>query len=380
MYSASSAFHQAVANDAHQIALLIFSDCVFTNDDIAVDKGIEFNDYFNTDADLSIGQALSNELSFSIFNDEDLLDSYEFGDFLATIGAQIDDETVAANGIVQAQSENHTYVAYNTTPYLKRDGVATSTQPGSKVVSITIYDGLVYCGLENGNVRVYKDSNGSVKNVSVNDFMKAQFQKWSGEGISYNKDTRILKIWKGTTLKTYEFVPLGYFTAERPNVPTVNEIDFTCYDFMQKFDKDMPGSESLGITYPATIGTLFTKLCDYVEVPYRSSSFINSGAEIKAEPEAFSDATMREVLGWIAEAAASNAKIDRDGYVVLDWIHDTDQTIDEGGYTSFDPYWYKTKKVTKLHNQATNGEYVNTYGSGNEGYLIQDNPLLEGVE
>ena len=67
MYSASEAFHNAVANGAHQMALLIFDDAVFTNDDINVTAGIEFNDYFNTEEDLAIGQALSNEISFSIF-------------------------------------------------------------------------------------------------------------------------------------------------------------------------------------------------------------------------------------------------------------------------------------------------------------------------
>lgn len=379
MYSASNAFHNAVKNDAHQIALLIFDDAVFTNDDIVVENGIEFNDYFNTDENLSIGQALSNEISFSIFNDPRLLNNYTFGDFTATIGAQIGNETIQQTGIVYAQSANHTYVAYNTTPYLKRDGVATSAQPGSKVVSILIYDGIVYCGLANGTVRAYKDSNGSTQSVSMNNFMKAQLQKWAGKGIAYNAGTRMLKIWEGTKLRTYEFVPLGKFTAERPNVPAVNVIDFTCYDFMQKFEKDMPSAETLGFSYPVTLGTLFEKMCNHVGVSYRSSSFINSGATIQKKPDAFDDATMREVMQWIAEAAASNARFDRDGYLVLDWIHDTDQEIDETGYSEFNPYWYETKTVNKLYNQASNGEYVNTYGSGSEGYLIQDNPLLEGV-
>ena len=99
MYLASNAFHEAVANGAHQIALLIFDDAVFTNDDIDVSAGIEFHDYFNTAEDLSVGQALSNEISFSIFNDEGLLNEYEFGEFLATIGAQTGNETITASGI-----------------------------------------------------------------------------------------------------------------------------------------------------------------------------------------------------------------------------------------------------------------------------------------
>ena len=93
MYPASDAFHQAVANGNEQKALLIFSDCVFTDEDISIDNGIEFHEYFNTEEDLSIGQATSNEISFSLFNDARLLNNYAFGDFLATLGVYIQSGT-----------------------------------------------------------------------------------------------------------------------------------------------------------------------------------------------------------------------------------------------------------------------------------------------
>ena len=377
MYSASNAFHNAVANGAHQIALLIFNDAVFTNDDIDVSAGIQFNDYFNTEDDLTIGTALSNEISFSLFNDERLLNDYEFGDFTATIGAQIGNETVTAQGTLQAQSDNHTYVAYSTSPYLKRDGVAVSSQPARAVKSMLIYDGTVYCLLVNGAVIGYKDSTGATKSVSVNDFMLRQMTKWDGKGISYSN--RILRIWKGTNKRTYEFVPLGVFTAERPNVPDVIQIQFTCYDLMQKFDKDMPSAEELGLTYPTTFSNLFIKLCSYAGVQYGSTYFINSTASIDEEPEEFKNATMREVLQWLAEAAGSVARINRDGRLVMDWLHNTSTVIDEHGYKEFNPYWYETKSVSKLYNRGSDGSYENTVGSGDEGYLIQDNPLLRGV-
>lgn len=379
MYTASSAFHTAVANGAHQIALLIFSDAVFTNDDIDVSRGISFNDYFNMEEDLSIGQVLSNEISFSLFNDAGTLNEYGFGEFLATLGAQIGNSTVTAAGNVQAQSAEHTYVGSSSSPYLTRDGVAVATQPGSPVRSILIYDGIVYCYLSNDTCVSYKDSDGSVADVSMNAFMLDQMGKWSGKGFFYNKSTRILKIWKGTNLRTYEFVPLGVFTAERPNVPTVIEIDFNCHDRMMKFEKDMPDDATLGITYPCTFSNLFVKMCEHLNVPYRSSAFINSTATISARPDAFDTATMRDVLRWLAEAACSNARFDRDGYLVMDWVRSTEQEIDENGYSEFSPYWYETRQITKLHNRASDGSYDKTSGNGDEAYLIQDNPLLKGV-
>lgn len=382
MYSASEAFHEAVANGAHQIALLIFNDAVFTNDDINVTAGIEFNDYFCTEEDFSIGQALSNEISFSIFNDHGLLNEYEFGDFTATIGAQIGNETVTAQGTMQVSSGNHTYVAYSSSPYLKRDGTAVSSQPARAIRSMLVYDGTVYCLLANGVVIGYKDSNGSTTSVSMNSFMKAQMAKWTGKGIAYTKasgENWKLRIWKGTNKRTYEFVPLGVFTAERPNVPYVNEIHFTCYDKMQAFEQDMPSDADLGITYPSTFSNLFIKMCTYVGVQYGSTYFINSTAQVSARPDEFDNATMRDVLQWIAEAAGSIARFNRDGILTMDWMQRTTSVIDEHGYSEFNPYWYETKQITKLYNRASGGDYENVVGTGDEAYLIQDNPLLKGV-
>ena len=379
MYQASEAFHNAVANGAHQIPLLIFPDAVFSTRDINVSRGIEFNDYFNTETDLSIGQALSNELIFNLFNDYGYLNDYEFGDFMATIGAQIGSTAYTPAGTVQVNSGSHTWVAYSSSPYLKRDGTAVASQPTAPVVCMLIYNDIVYCLLSNGNTKCYKDSTGTYQSsISVNEFMVNQLQGWKGKGICYAN--RILKIWQNGILKTYEFVPLGHFTAERPNVPSVIEIHFTCYDFMQKFEKDMPSAEELNITYPITIGNLFVAMCNYVGVPYRNSVFINNAAVITKHLDEFENVTMREVLSWIAEAACSNARFDRDGYLIMDWVHDTDQILNENKYQEFQPYWYETKAVAAVCNRASNGEYENSAGmTGGETYLIQDNPLLKGV-
>ena len=73
MVNVSEAFHKAIADGNPQMALLVFSDAVFTNADIDVSRGIEFHDYFNMDEDISIGQATANEISFSLFKDDRLL-------------------------------------------------------------------------------------------------------------------------------------------------------------------------------------------------------------------------------------------------------------------------------------------------------------------
>lgn len=379
MYQASSAFHQAVANANPQLALMIFGDTVFTNEDIKVDSGIELNDYFCTEEDLSIGAALSNELRFTLFNDYGYLNNYAFGEFTATIGVKLSESVAVQRNKIYVESASNTWTVSLDGHTLSRNGTPVGTQPAQATVCIVIKDGTVYCFGESNYGIAYDDATGAVKQAGISTHMKRKMATHPGIGVFYNSSTRLLKIHDGDVTTTYEFVPLGVFDAERPNVPNRIEIAFTCYDRMQRLDEDMPDAATLGITYPTTIGTLYQKICQHYSIPYRTTTFINSTAEIREEPKAFETATSRQVMAWIAEAAASNARLDRDGYMVLDWIRSTGQEMDENDYMEFDPYWYETEVIGKLHNRDTQGSTEKTRGNGAVGYLIQDNPLLKGV-
>ena len=386
MYPASQLFHDAVRNGNEQKALLIFSDCVFTNEDINVSNGIEFNDYFNTETDLAIGQTPSNEITFSLFNDKRLLNEYEFGDFTATLGVLIDTGTYQHRRSVTIVTDNATYIGGASSPYLTRNGTAVASQPSFAVHSMLAYGGKVCVFGMNGECKAYNDSDGSaIVNFAINSFMQDKVKRWTGNGYVYRKktvsgvNTQVLEAYNGGILKTYEFVPLGMFTAERPDVPDVIQLNMNCHDFMMKFEKDMPTAEELNMSYPSSISNLFTKLCAKVGVTPLSTTFINSSAMIAEEPEEFANATMRTVLKWIAEAAGSNLRFNRDGKLVFDWIRTTAQSYDANGYSEFSPKWFQTKQITKLYNKSFQEEEDTEAGSGTEEYLIQDNPLLRGV-
>lgn len=385
MYPVSSGFHAAVKNGNKQIVMLIFNDTVFTNEDINITRGISFHDRFNTDENLNIGQVTSNEISFSLFNDRQDLNEYSFGDFQATIGVYLDEDLYSPTGNVMVRTlYNNTYVGLSKPPYLLKNGVSISYRPTFPVTTLIAYDGKVYAFSADGDCAVYNDATGENITVTtpVSIFMKNKVKTWVSKGYNYNKDSRYLLIYDNNTghRERYEFCPLGVFTAERPNNSDKILIDMTCYDLMQRFDIDMPKESALGISYPVTIGNLFKAICDYVGLPYKTLTFINSTATISKKPEEFDNSTMRTVLGWIAEAAASNARIDRDGCVSLDWVRTVNQTFDEGDYSRFEPYWYTTKKVQKLYNRDSVETTESTIGEGNEAYLIQDNPLLSGAK
>jgi len=377
MYSASSAFRQAVANGNPQMALLLFPDCVFSNRDLDMEKGIEFNDYFNTEDDLTVGLTPSNEISFSILNADRLLNDYEFGEFTATIGVMTARSGYQQSGNARVMIGNDLYVGNTNYPYITRNGNIMDYQPNFAVRSFLVNGNRMYAFGDNGKYKVYNTANGISVNETVNAYMlnKAANQ-WRGWGINWQAGTKTLKTWHNGSAETYEFAPLGNFTADRPDVPDVLWVDFTCHDAMTKFDIDMPTAQQLGITYPVTLGVLLSKMCQYVGVPLRSAAFINSGVTLDKAPQEFENASMRTVLGWIAEAAASIARIDRDGYLKMDWVRETDQSLDETGYTEFSPKWYETQPVGKIYNRSVTEGKERIYGDGTVEYLIQDNPFL----
>lgn len=301
MYSASNAFHQAVKNGNPQKPLLIFSNRYFTDYDIDVQRGIEFNEYFCTEEDIAIGQTLSNEISFTLFNDDRSLNNFAFGEFQALLGVR---------------TLNETY------------GPAPSSVSGYTSI---------------------------------------------GHDYFYKSSEKKMLVFVNGMRETYEFVPLGTFIAKRPDAPDKIMVDITCYDRMQKFEKDM-----ITVSYPTTVGALLQTLCTEAGVPTNVTTFINSTITISKAPSAFETATMRDVLRWIAEVAGSNARFDRDGYLVLDWLKSTNQTYSEGDYVTFDPYWYTTQRVGQLYNRTTSNGIDFHFGSG-VGYLIQDNPFLESL-
>ena len=384
MYPVSNAFHTAVAAGDPQKAMLIFPDgVVFTNEDINVQNGIEFHDNFNMEENLSIGQATSNEISFSLFNDARLLNTFAFGDFLATCGVRLstDEYTPGSGEVARCVVGNKVYTAHRTSPYVRVDGTGLSSQPDGEVCALFAVYGKLYCYAKSGSGgAVYNTSNDSRETGTPHAHMTQKAQLlWTGSGRAYDRSTRVYKEWIGGTAYTYEFCPWGWFTAERPKAPDVIQIDMTCYDFMLKFEKDFPGSAAIGVSYPCTIGHLLEKLCQHAGVNLATTTFINSTATITEEPEEFENCTMRDIIKWIAEAAGSNARFNRDGQLELAWLRSTSQTFAAGNYREFNPYWYKTRKVTKLYNRDTQEGEDHIYGTGDECYLIQDNPLLKGV-
>lgn len=217
-------------------------------------------------------------------------------------------------------------------------------------------------------------------NEQLSDFEFGTFRAYIGARIdlgtpAFGAKTKTFT--EGGKSVLYEFAPLGTFIAHRPDIVVKSIITVDANDQMTLFDKDMPSGI---VTYPVTLAGLATAMCNHVGVALKTTTFLNSTLTVDAEPEQFENATMREVLGWIAEAAGSIARFTRDGTLEFAWFNYVNTIYDEHNYSEFTPTWYETQAVDGLHirNADSTGEY--TYGSGANAYMIQNNPFLKQPE
>ena len=177
---------------------------------------------------------------------------------------------------------------------------------------------------------------------------------------------------------TYEFAPLGIFVVERPDIVAKDVIQITASDRMKKFDEEMPSRTDLGISTGAfTILQLLQALCTYVGVTLASTTFLNNDLQVASWPTKYFDGkTMREVLKWIAEAAGSIARFNRDGELEMAWFTTVNMAYDENDYSEFSQTWYETAEMDglKVRNQGETSE--SSYGTDTNPYVIAGNPFL----
>lgn len=110
-----------------------------------------------------------------------------------------------------------------------------------------------------------------------------------------------------------EYMPIGYFTVQKPQ-GDIDEVTFTAYDKMQKFEK--PYSSNLA--YPTTSALILNELCQISGVELATP--IENPIEVMENLKGY---TCREVLGYIASMHSSFACIDRYGRLNVRWYSDT---------------------------------------------------------
>lgn len=214
---------------------------------------------------------------------------------------------------------------------------------------------------------------------SLDDFEFGKFTAWLGVRITNGTPApgaHIGYFIENGAQCMYEMAQLGTFNADKPDAVRQKIINITANDQMTLFDVDMPSATDLGLTYPTTLSGLLDAMCTYLSVTPKTLTFTNSDLVVSKAPDAFKDATMREVLGWIAEAAGSIARFNREGLLELAWFSDAETVYDEHNYAELNATWYTVKTIDGLHIRSAEKSAEYTTGTDTNPYLIQDNPFL----
>lgn len=160
----------------------------------------------------------------------------------------------------------------------------------------------------------------------------------------------------------YEYIPLGFFTAEHPTLDQATTT-FTAYDRMMK----TTGVYVSELTYPASAESVLKEISTGCGVPCNVSGL--NGITIDTAPVGY---TYREVIGYIASLAGGFACVDRTGTIVIKWYEDNGYTINESRIMTLE------KNESDYHldyltcNVDSNTSF--TVGSGTLGITF-DNPL-----
>lgn len=374
MYNASTAFHAAVYKNSplEQVIIKFKDGTILTNEDIHVNNGLKIMEPFNLEEELTIGTCLSSTLDVTIMNGHRLLSDYGFGEAEVMLGICTEQTKAAPSGeLCRVVVDSNIYTGHASTPYLRVNGTAASSQPTFPVCALVVDNGTVYSISETGNV--YPDS------AIPNSFMRTKLTEWAFEGLGlYFSGNTLYECHADGTTEKYEFVPLGVFDIKTPVKRKIDMIAINAEDKMARFD--VIADEFLtGLTYPITLGEIYSQLCSFVGVSTVTASFINSTRSFEAAPVMTQNITARDILSWIAEAACSIARMTRDGKVELAWFTDTDISIPMNQYFSIEAAEYDVPTIDKLQISGSETDIGVIIGTGTNGYQIVDNPYLAGL-
>lgn len=146
------------------------------------------------------------------------------------------------------------------------------------------------------------------------------------------------------------------------------------HDDMALFEVDVSAWVN-GLSYPITLYALLSALCGHIGVTLATASIPNGEREI---PKNFSASgiTGRQVLSWIAGAAACFAVFRADGKLYLGGYSAAEIALDETNTTEYIAEEYTTDPIDRVQVRSAEADIGVVVGDGENTYLVEANPLL----
>lgn len=384
MYNVSERFHAAVleTSPVTQVMFKFADGTILTNEDVHITNGFKIMEAANYEDELTIGSCLSSTLDATFMNYAGLLSGFAFGECEVSLGVKTAVESfkpIVANTTAIyrfGETGEATYTGHSTMPYLRINGVAASEQPSFPIESIVIYEGKAMCIGKEG--QTWTESSFSAP-VSTGEFMVQKYLSMAKQHLGFDFSGNVMRVFGlYGEIEKYEFARLGVFAIDTPTKRKTNLISVSAYDKMKLFD--VSANDFLGgLTYPITIGAMFEALCAEVGVGFLTSAFTNSTHVVNSVSLENQEVTAKEILGWIAEAACSFARMTRDGKVELGWFENVPIKIPETQCFAADVADYSVAVIDKLEILSSETSLNAVIGDGNNSYVIINNPFLKGA-
>ena len=446
MITATNQFHEAIRQrNPRERILCLFSNpmngevpslvstmMAWSDEDISA-QGVNITETLCADDELHIGETNSATISLTLINRDQLLTSYMVsGAYSNDCTVYMGVETLSRNVQPPQSALCYAYMGYtpftvgtliegySTAPYLRIEGEGAPMQPpfavhsvfvdedytgtGAKITCIGANEDEVWaCAWNYGSSwaqmglftwgemssRTWGSLTGTFAGWAVSflsTFMGKKLQRLALKHLSFAlRGTTLIEYNMRGTASHFEYRSCGVFRFDRPRLMNAETIKLNSFDKLEKSDKKVYNFLE-GLTYPITLGSLYTQLCAEVGLTPAETTFTNSTYSISAKPEWHEDITSNEVFRYIAELACSNVRMTRDGKLSLGWFTAENYSLPQTMLFSTEIYDFQVKIIDKLvvefDRESTEGieKVTLTVGTGNNAYYIRNNPLIMGTD
>ena len=446
MITATNQFHEAIQQrNPRERILCLFSNpmngevpslvstmMAWSDEDISA-QGVNITETLCADDELRIGETNSATISLTLINRDQLLTNYMVsGAYSNDCTVYMGVETLSRNVQPPQSALCYAYMGYtpftvgtliegySTAPYLRIEGEGAPMQPpfavhsvfidedytgtGAKITCIGANEDEVWaCAWNYGSSwaqmglftwgemssRTWGSLTGTFAGWAVSflsTFMGKKLQRLALKHLSFaRRGTTLIEYNMRGTASHYEYRSCGVFRFDRPRLMNAETIKLNSFDKLEKSDKKVYNFLE-GLTYPLTLGSLYTQLCAEVGLTPAETTFTNSTYSISAKPEWHEDITSNEVFRYIAELACSNVRMTRDGKLSLGWFAAENYSLPQTMLFSTEIYDFQVKIIDKLvvefDRESTEGieKVTLTVGTGDNAYYIRNNPLIMGTD
>lgn len=180
--------------------------------------------------------------------------------------------------------------------------------------------------------------------------------------------------------KEFERIKLGTYYCEKPIKHNNRKLEVEALDGIAKFEKGVHVWWN-ELVYPKTLREILLSLCVECGVEYDGKDFVNQNMSIAQQNALMDSLKARDVLAWIGQASGTFPRMDRDNKLTLHKVvRPTDLTViprvSAFKSNSLQIGEYEVQKIDRLQIRVSENDIGVIVGTGENTFVIQDNPLL----